>query len=409
MKIVYLNPSGQLGGAERSLLDIMACVHAAEPGWELGLITGSDGPLAARARDLDVRTTVIEFPGAFARLGDSAAGGLAGRARNRASLIAGLGLASAPTLAYARRLRAVMREFAPGIVHTNGFKMHIMGAWTIAPRTPLVWHVRDYVRARPMMSRLMRIHAGRCAVAIANSDSVARDLREACGPGLKVVRIYNAIDLAVFSPQGLALDLDALCALPPAGAGVVRVGLLATFARWKGHEVFLRALASLPADLPVRGYVIGGPIYRSEGSQYSLEELRAAAAQLGLERRVGFTGFVEDPAAALRAIDIAVHASTEPEPFGRAIAEAMACGRAVIAAAVGGASEIFTAGVDALAHPAGDASALAARIAELATDRDLRARLGAAGHRSAELRFSRERQTEELLPIYGALISSAAA
>jgi len=409
MKIVYLNPSGQIGGAEQSLLDLIAGVHAAEPAWELALITGSDGPLVARARELGVRTTVLEFPGALARLGDAAVGGPAGRTRNRASLLAGLGLAGAPTLAYARRLRAVLRDYAPDLVHTNGFKMHILGAWASAPGIPIVWHVHDYVRARPMMSRLMRMYAGRCAVAIANSDSVARDVREACGPGLRVVRIYYAIDLAVFSCDGPALNLDALAAMPRAEEGVVRVGLLATFARWKGHEVFLRALAALPAELPVRGYVIGGPIYRSEGSQYSIEELRAIATRLGVERRVGFTGLVDDPAGALRALDVAVHASTEPEPFGRAIAEAMLCGRAVIAAAGGGASEIFSEGVDALAHPAGDASALARRIAELAGDRELRARLGAAGRRSAERRFSGAHQTMELLPIYGELSRSAAA
>ena len=60
-----------------------------------------------------------------------------------------------------------------------------------------------------------------------------------------------------------------------------------------------------------------------------------------------------------RALDVVVHASTKPEPFGRVIVEAMSCGRAVVVAKDGGAAELFEDGVSALASPPGDASALA--------------------------------------------------
>jgi glycosyltransferase involved in cell wall biosynthesis len=115
---------------------------------------------------------------------------------------------------------------------------------------------------------------------------------------------------------------------------------------------------------------------------------------------VGFTGYIDRPESALRALDIVVHASTEPEPFGLVIAEAMACGRPVIVSAIGGAAEIVRVGVDALSHPAGDARMLASRILELATDSCLRARLGQAGRATAERRFDRTRLAEELLRIY---------
>ena len=101
-------------------------------------------------------------------------------------------------------------------------------------------------------------------------------------------------------------------------------------AQWKGHEIFLRALAMLPRDLLVRGYVIGGSLYSTRGSQADIAQLRRVADTLSLNGNVGFTGFVNDPAAAIRALDIVVHASTSPEPFGRVIAEAMACGKPVI-------------------------------------------------------------------------------
>src|SRR5262249_53996443 len=156
-----------------------------------------------------------------------------------------------------------------------------------------------------------------------NSNCVARDLQTLSGKRLRVRLILNGIDLANYSPDGPRLDLDALSKLPPAPAGTIRIGLVATMARWKGHRVFLQALAALPANAPVRAYIVGGPVYETDGSQFAIDELRRTAACLGLDDRVGFTGYLQDTAAAMRALDVVVHASTDPEPFGLVIAEAM--------------------------------------------------------------------------------------
>jgi glycosyltransferase involved in cell wall biosynthesis len=180
--------------------------------------------------------------------------------------------------------------------------------------------------------------------------------------------------------------------------------LVATFARWKGHETFLRALATLPPSLRVRGYIVGGPVYETAGSQTSLAELRELVRMLGLEGRVGFTGFVQDSSMAMRALDIVVHASTDPEPFGLVIAEAMACRKAVVVSRAGGASELIEPGVNALAFNPGEASELAQRIEELARDAHLRERLGRAGRLLAEQRFHRRRMARELTPIYESLV-----
>ncbi len=119
----------------------------------------------------------------------------------------------------------------------------------------------------------------------------------------------------------------------------------------------------------MRGYVIGGSLYSTRGSQADIAQLRRVADTLSLNGNVGFTGFVDDPAAAIRALDIVVHASTSPEPFGRVIAESMACGKAVIVTAAGGALEIVTSGQDAIAIAPGDAFALADSIRQLAMRR----------------------------------------
>ncbi|MGH7931730.1 MAG: glycosyltransferase family 4 protein [Candidatus Binataceae bacterium] len=403
MKILYLNPAGHLGGAERVLLDLMAGMREAKSDWRLDLVTAMDGALVTAAREIGVAVTVAAFPRPLARLGDAGAGGPAGSQMGLWKVCGRLGAAAPMVGGYLRRLRRTIAESAPDVVHTNGFKMHLLGVWATPRATPVLWHLHDYVRMRPMMSRLLRLHARRCAAVVANSRSVAADARAALGADVRMFTVYNAVDLARFNPDGSRLDLDALAGMAPLAAGGVRVGLPATMARWKGHETFLHAIAALPRDTPVRGYVIGGPLYQTTGSQYQIDELRAIAGRLGIGDRVGFTGFVDDAASALRALDIVVHASTQPEPFGLVIAEAMACGRAVIASAGGGAAEIISPGVNALDHAPGDAAALAARIAELAASPGERQRLGTAAFRFAGQRFSRARLATEMTPVYRGL------
>jgi glycosyltransferase involved in cell wall biosynthesis len=400
LRILFLNPGSQMGGAEVVLLDILASLRHSAPDVSLSLSVGSDGPFVSKARALGVHTLVLSLPASIAQLGDAAAGGPAGAQQSRISLLARMLRASPDTAAYVRHLRQTIRDLAPDIVHTNGFKMHLLAAWAAPRGIPLVWHLHDYVSARPFMGRFLRQYARRCRFAIANSESVAEDLRSVCGPGLNVKRLYNGVDLKRFSPAGPKLDLDSLSGFSPAAPEVIRVGLPATFARWKGHEVFLRAMASASRVVPLRGYIIGGPLYQTAGSQYSLEELQSLAEKFGVANRVGFTGFVDQPEAAMRALDIVVHASTEPEPFGLVIAEAMGCGRPVIVSDAGGAAELIEDRISALTHSPGDAAELARRIHELATDAELRNRLGTKARETAERRFDRARYAGELMPIY---------
>jgi glycosyltransferase involved in cell wall biosynthesis len=307
---------------------------------------------------------------------------------------------------YLARLRRLLRTLAPDVVHTNGFKMHLLGAWAAPRGMRVVWHLHDFVSSRRAMAGLLRRTSGRVAGAVAVSKAVAADAAAVCGSAVRIRTVYNAVDLDRFGPLGAALDLDAMAGMAPAPAGTVRVGLVATMGRWKGHAVFLRAIAALPAEVPVRAYVVGGGIYRTAGSEVDADELRRMAAELGIAERVAFTGFADDPAAVMRALDVVVHASTQPEPFGLVIAEAMACGRAVIASAAGGAGEIVMPGHDALAVYPGDVEGLSRAIHQLAVDPYLRDRLGRAGRETAVRRFDRARLAAEVAPLYRLVLTA---
>jgi glycosyltransferase involved in cell wall biosynthesis len=408
VKVLYLNPAGGLGGAERALLDLMASVRAANPDWHLSLIASAEGDLLEEARALGVAVQSLPFPPVLAASGDAAAGGPAGNHMGVWGIVGRLGAGSPALAMYTRRLARRVNEQAPDVVHTNGFKMHLLGAWAVR-RVPIIWHVHDFVRARPLMSRLLALHAGRCAAIIANSAAVAADVHGVLGGRIPVFTVHNAVDLDRFSPEGPLLDLDALAGMERPTAGVVRIGLIATMARWKGHETFIRALAAMASRVPWRAYVIGAPVYQTAGSQYTVDELKSLAAQFDIASRIGFTGFVRDAAAAMRSLDVVVHASTAPEPFGLVIAEAMACGRALVASAVGGAAEIVTPGETALTHAPGDVADLARQLDLLVGDGELRGRLGRAGRTSALNRFTRARLGAEISAIYRESAARAAA
>jgi glycosyltransferase involved in cell wall biosynthesis len=232
------------------------------------------------------------------------------------------------------------------------------------------------------------------------------DAREVLGR-VPVHVVYNGVDVERFAPgPGEGGRLDELAGLGPAPEGTVRLGLVATYARWKGHEVFLQAAAELLREhpaLPARFYLVGAPLYRTPDSQFSVEELRGLIKRLGLSGRVGLVPFQQEPAAVYRALDIFVHASTRREPFGLTIAEAMACGRAAIISRASGAAEQLTDGVDAVTLPSGDTAALARALRALTEDAGLRELLGQAARRTAVERFSRERYAREVLDVYRAL------
>lgn len=408
MDVLFLSGSAELGGAERSLLDIMSSLRLARPSWRLHLVTPADGPLVHDARAIGATAAALPFGPALARLGEPMAGGGA----DLAHLVLRAARTAGPVAAYARRLRARLRTIAPDVIHTHGLKAHLFAAWVNPGRARVLWHLHDYVGRRPTSAVVLRRSIHRCAGIIANSHSVADDARAALGDAVPVTPVLNGIDLARYTPEGPRLDLDRGVRRGDGRAltaGTLRVGLLGTFGRWKGHATFLQACARLSPDLRVHGYIIGAPLYATDASQYTLDELKAYATSLGIADRVTFTGYLPQADRALRALDIVVHASTEPEPFGLVIAEAMACGRPVIVADAGGAREIVRPDIDAVTHPPGDAASLAARIGELAGDPARRSRLGRAARAAAVQRFDRTRLAADLVPVYEGLLAAEAA
>ena len=400
MRVLFVSPAAELGGAERCLLDCVAALHA-HRGVESSVIALADGPLLDRARALGARTEVIRAPRSLALLGESGSGSESGSAA--------LGLLSAvPDLVrFLSRLRHAVSSARPDIVHTNGMKAHLLAGVLTPPRARLVVHLHDFISTRRASRRLLPalLRIRRRAVFIANSQAVARDFA-GIAPTADVRTIYNVVDSEYFregasEPEWLAN----LAGLDPPTPETTAFGLVATYARWKGHGLFIEAaglLKRLRPTTPLRFYVAGGPIYDTLGSQVRAPELLELARAAGIDSHFGLVPFQDDIARVYRSLNVVVHASTQPEPFGRTIVEAMACARPVIVARAGGASELFNEGTNAVGVEPNDAVALAESMART-LDPELRARLGRSARQHAVDKFGRARLAGELLQVYAPL------
>jgi glycosyltransferase involved in cell wall biosynthesis len=365
-------------------------------------IVGSDGPLLPALSDAGARAILLPMPAALASFGDSAMIG-PGLGRSPARMLSRGSWAAFDAWRYASKLRRVLRELKPDIVHSDGNKFHLLSRIACGRNRPVVWHLHDFLGERPGMRRLIRLAAGKRTSAIAVSQAVAQDARDLL-ESTPIAVIPNAVNTEQFVPgPGDGHFLDRLAGLEPVD-NILRIGLVATYARWKGQDLFLEAAARMPSELPIRYFIIGGPIYQTAGSQFSEQELRGRIARLSLDNHAYLLGFQNDMPAIYRALDVVVHASTRPEPFGLTIIEGMACGRPVIVSAGGGAIELFQHQKDAIGVRPGDCGQLAAAMARLAADPDLRHRLGRAARQTAITRFDRKRFERQLIAMYRSLI-----
>jgi glycosyltransferase involved in cell wall biosynthesis len=402
MKVLFVNPAGGLGGSERSLLDLIQSLRSTRPEILVSLLALEEGELVVRAREAGAECHVLPLPAALAELGESNAPefGAAASAFARAAALAP---------GYLGRFRRRVRELDPTIVHTNGVKAHALAAFAVRDR-PLVVHLRDFAGERRISRHLFRMLPARTIV-VTNSRAVERDLLE-LAPDLRTRVIHNAIDTAAFAPGPIDRELlPRLSGLPPPAPGTPSIGIVATYAWWKGQRTFVAAAGHLRRTLPgraMRFYVVGGSTYATHGSEISEGELRAAIEQAGVVDCVGLVPFRSDIASVYRALDIVVHASTRAEPFGRTIVEAMATGRAVVVSRAGGAVELYEEGRSGLGFMPGDPEDLARVLTKLVEDEALRGSLGERARRHALEHFDRARLGPEIAGVYEELLAITA-
>lgn len=169
---------------------------------------------------------------------------------------------------------------------------------------------------------------------------------------------------------------------------------------WKGQDYFLHALADIVRSFPdTKALIVGAP-ESGPGSQKYFKELQQLVAELKLSEHVVFTGFRSDVAHIMAASDVIVHSSSEPEPFGRVIVEAMAVGKPIIATAAGGALEIFDDQVTGLLVPPKDVVHMAKALQQLLIDPTQAQLMGQRAQQYVQTRFTVEQHVRAVQQIY---------
>jgi glycosyltransferase involved in cell wall biosynthesis len=373
-RVVFVNHCARLSGGELALLRLLAALEQVD----IHVILGEDGPLVRRLHETGISVEVLPMGDAARELH-----------RDEVTPWSVPGKALLHTSAYATTLARRLRRVRPDIVHTNSLKAALYGG--VAGRLagiPVVWHIRDRIAEDYLPTPAVRLVQAAArwlpTAIIANSRATLATVGET-----EVFRSVVASPIVVYDSVGTG-DRDRR------QGESLRIGMLGRLAPWKGQHVFLDGFTRAFGHGSESAVVVGAPLF---GEDWYEADLKRRADVLGLNGRIVFTGFRDDIGRALGEIDILVHASVTPEPFGQVIVEGMSAGLPVVAAAAGGPAEIIEDGVDGLLYPPGDADALASRLRGLADDPGLRARLGAAARESSK-RFTAEAAADRVTWVY---------
>jgi glycosyltransferase involved in cell wall biosynthesis len=194
---------------------------------------------------------------------------------------------------------------------------------------------------------------------IANSEASASALRTLAKLRAgKISVVYNGIDATSFDAAAMVpvAKLRARYQLPE---DAFLIGCFSRLAHWKGQHVLLQALEAIPNAHAV---IVGSALFGEDEYAALLQQQADVPALRG---RVHFLGFQADVASLMVAMDVVVHTSIAPEPFGRVIVEAMLAKRPIVASRAGGALEIITDGVDGRLVEPDNSAALASAINNL--------------------------------------------
>jgi glycosyltransferase involved in cell wall biosynthesis len=335
-RILFLDQSGQPGGAELCLADIAGNYRGRSR-----VLLFSHGRFEEILQKRGVPVSVIEAPRSLSAITKEA--GVGDYLRALPELAGFLGL-----------LRKEIRD--ADLVYLNTAKALLYGvAAGLGLRKPAVFHLHDLLTAEHFSRlniRLIVQAANRTRAVIANSTATAKAY-VAAGGTAPVHVIPNGFDPARFAP----LPPDEVLAARQefdSGPGPV-AAVFGRIARWKGQDVLLRAAAEIPG---LKVWIVGAPFFTGDDRRYA-GELLALASSPALAGRVEFLGQREDIPRLMQAADLIVHTSVAPEPFGRVVVEGMLSGKPVIASRSGGPEEIIRDGETGWLFSPGDAAGLA--------------------------------------------------
>jgi len=376
--VLYVSHTAQLGGAEHSLLALLDRIDRER--FAPAVAVPGTGPLTARLDEMDVPHHAV--PMCRFR-----------RTLNPVALARGL-------VTWRRsipRIARLLDERRVDLVHANSTTAHLFAsAAARRRRVPCLWHVRDFGGSGAWLDAWL---ARRAAAIVAVSGAVREHLRLPERAEPKATVIHNGVDTDAFAPH----DRSAMRKRLGLGEDTPAVGIVAPLVPRKGHPHFLRAAAGASARVPGARFLIIGDD-RFGDFPHLRDDLESEAFILGIADHVTFTGWRNDAAAVINALDV-LAVTSEEEPFGRVVIEAMACEVPVAAFRCGGPAEIIEHEATGLLVGLFDVTAMADAFVRLLSDRDAAAEMGRRGREVVSARFTAAAHAKRVQDLYDSILA----
>lgn len=368
LNVLFIHSSSELYGSDRSLLNIVKYINKDK--YNVHVILPCEGPLVEEMKKLpEVKVEIFE---------------VAVLRRKNLSIKGGISYLKD----YSRSckfLKQYIKKNNIDIVDTNTAVVFPGAVAAKRCKIKSSWHIREIIKSNlenKVISFIMRHNAD---VIIANSKASGKALKV---PESKIRVVYNAVE-----------DRETV-SVPHKN---ITVGMAGRINRWKGQKLLVDAAEIVNQKYPDTIYKIAGDVYT--GEEFIKEDLVEYIEQKGLTKSVELLGQVNNMAEFYGGLDIFVLPSTQPEPFGLVVIEAMDFGLPVIATKHGGPVEIIDEGMDGFLVDWENATEMADRIIELIESPDKREQMGINGQKKKKEHFSVPAMVSNIERVFEELIT----
>jgi len=292
-------------------------------------------------------------------------------------------------IAQPKNLLSKIKKFSPDIIHCNSpttkYTAYAVFFSQIL-KIPFIWHNRTLDTAG-WKEKLIAKLATKIVVI---SDAVKEKFK---GFEDKIVKIYNAVDTEVFKP----IDVSYLKKELKISKEKKIVGSISRLDWWKGYDLFLEVAKKITE-------INNNILFLIAGDGPEKEKIIDFVEKYNLSSKIIFLGFKKNIVEIINLCDIIVNLSTQPEPFGRTIIEAMLCGKVVVATNLGGPKEIIENGIDGfLVEPKVDE--ICEVVLQILSDDELYKKISFAAMNKVKEKFSLSKQIDQIEKLYVEIIN----
>ena len=305
------------------------------------------------------------------------------------------------TVTSIRDLRSLVSSRSVALIHSNTMAV-LSGAFAAYhSRIPHIWHIREIVtESKLFMYLITRLINRFSSVVIAVSNAVKENLILYNSElSSKVLVVNNGLDLKPFLTT--SRYADGLRSSWGADNSKVVIGMVGRISDVKGQSYLLDVISKIKNIRSVKVVFVGGTL---PGEEWRIEALQEKARRLMIDNVVIFEGFCEDTSEYMKAFDIFVLPSTQPDSFPNVVLEAMAAAKPIVANGWGGVIEQVEDKVSGFLVAPNNPSAMAEKIDFLVENPALRKDFGEAARARAVANFTLERHIQQMLTIYEDII-----